>query len=192
MLNITKINAKMEKNKIKIDQYVNYTNGLMEEDRLSKYFGIVDYYEGACLAVNGQRKEVEDEALDIDEYIFWDESGMAYKATGELTKTVAFIDGRAQIVNAPKLTPISMLNHPMVDKEELRKRFDDLCAGLMWENREYFIVWDGEDKGFKININGMFKRISASIAGAMIMHEEVNEIIVRACHNYVTYKEKHK
>ena len=52
----------MEKNRIKIDQYVNYTNGLMEEDRLSKYFGIVDYYEGACLAVNGQRKEVEDEA----------------------------------------------------------------------------------------------------------------------------------
>ena len=80
----------------------------------------------------------------------------------------------------------------MVDKDELRTRFDDLCAGLMWENREYFIVWDGEDKGFKININGMFKRISASIAGAMIMHEEVNEIIVRACHNYVTYKEKHK
>ncbi len=99
-----------------IDDYIKFTDEMKEAGILDKDFHIIQYKDGCCLGVDGKSRAFEDGALDIRDYLFWNEGGFAHTLIPYRSIGVAPNDnGDFVIQKVPSLVPKPSLNHPYSD-----------------------------------------------------------------------------
>lgn len=69
--------------KINIDDYIAFTNKLIDANKLQRTFHIVEFVEGCCLAIDGSGDDVALELQRDTRVFFWDKFGHAYRLTSE-------------------------------------------------------------------------------------------------------------
>lgn len=69
--------------KINIDDYIAFTNRLIDANKLQRAFHIVEFVEGCCLAIDGDGDDVALELQRGTRVLFWDKFGQAYRLTSE-------------------------------------------------------------------------------------------------------------
>ncbi len=68
---------------IKIDDYIAFTDKLIDADKLQRAFHIVEFVEGCCLAIDGDGDDVALELQRDTRVFYWDEFGHAYRLSSE-------------------------------------------------------------------------------------------------------------
>ena len=69
--------------KINIDDYIAFTNKLIDANKLQRAFHIVEFVEGCCLAIDGDGDDVAIELQRDTRVLFWDKFGHAYRLSSE-------------------------------------------------------------------------------------------------------------
>lgn len=69
--------------KINIDDYIAFTNKLIDANKLQRAFHIVEFVEGCCLAIDGDGDDVDIELQRDTRVLFWDKFGHAYRLSSE-------------------------------------------------------------------------------------------------------------
>lgn len=69
--------------KIDIDDYIAFTNKLIDANKLQRAFHIVEFVEGSCLAIDGDGDDVAIELQRDTRVLFWDKFGHAYRLSSE-------------------------------------------------------------------------------------------------------------
>ena len=69
--------------KINIDDYIAFTNKLIDANKLQRAFHIVEFVEGCCLAIDGDGDDVVIELQRDTRVLFWDKFGHAYRLSSE-------------------------------------------------------------------------------------------------------------
>lgn len=69
--------------KIDIDDYIAFTNKLIDANKLQRAFHIVEFVEGCCLAIDGDGDDVAIELQRDTRVLFWDKFGHAYRLSSE-------------------------------------------------------------------------------------------------------------
>lgn len=69
--------------KINIDDYIAFTNKLIDANKLQTTFHIVEFVEGCCLAIDGSGDDVALELQRDTKVLFWDKFGHAYRLSSE-------------------------------------------------------------------------------------------------------------
>lgn len=69
--------------KINIDDYIAFTNKLIDANKLQRAFHIVEFVEGCCLAIDGDGDDVVIELQRDTRVLFWYKFGHAYRLSSE-------------------------------------------------------------------------------------------------------------
>lgn len=69
--------------KINIDDYIAFTNKLIDANKLQRAFHFVEFVEGCCLAIDGDGDDVAIELQRDTRVLFWDKFGHAYRLSSE-------------------------------------------------------------------------------------------------------------
>lgn len=69
--------------KIDIDDYIAFTNKLIDANKLQRTFHIVEFVEGCCLAIDGSGDDIAIELQRDTRVLFWDKFGHAYRLSSE-------------------------------------------------------------------------------------------------------------
>lgn len=69
--------------KIDIDDYIAFTNKLIDANKLQRAFHIVEFVDGCCLAIDGDGDDVAIELQRDTRVLFWDKFGHAYRLSSE-------------------------------------------------------------------------------------------------------------
>lgn len=69
--------------KIDIDDYIAFTNKLIDANKLQRAFHIVEFVEGCCLAIDGSGDDIAIELQRDTRVLFWDKFGHAYRLSSE-------------------------------------------------------------------------------------------------------------
>lgn len=137
------------KKMLTIDDYIKFTDDMIETGVLDKNFHIIQYKDGCCLGVNGKSREFEDNALDRDDYVFWDDGGFAHTLIPDHTFGVAFDDnGDLTIQHNPALVPAPALNYPYSDdvgKDIISYAFEEVIKMCSREDRTRFAFVSGKN-----------------------------------------------
>lgn len=174
-----------------IDDYVEFTDNLKETGQLSSDFHIIQYKDGCCLGVNGKSREFEDSALDMNDYIFWNEGGHAHKLINAESRSVVYNDNGDLVVQyAPALVPCPELNHPYSDevaKGLVEYTLDRLMNLFHREDRIWFAfiserhqegplaAWVGGDRSNLVSAFWSLIRKDKQIAG--LIHDAIEQVV---------------
>ncbi len=179
------------KKMLTIDDYVEFTDNLKETGQLSSDFHIIQYKDGCCLGVNGKSREFEDSALDMNDYIFWNEGGHAHKLINAESRSVVYNDNGDLVVQyAPALVPCSELNHPYSD--EVAKGLVEYTLGRLMslcdrEDRIWFAfiserhqegpltAWVGGNRSNLVSAFWSLIRKDKQIAG--LIHDAIEQVV---------------
>lgn len=179
--------------KINIDDYIAFTNRLIDANKLQRTFHIVEFVEGCCLAIDGSGDDVALELLRDTRVFFWDKFGHAYRLSSERPAqirpilNVDLLDNKSiGLSRSVGLIRVPSFDYPDVfssDEEDdaliyISRAIEECKAcgrqifGFMADNDEpnKIFSWCGGDKDFFIK----------AFAQLMIEREYLSEIILKA------------
>lgn len=171
------------KKMLTIDDYIKFTDDMIETGVLDKDFHIIQYKDGCCLGVNGKSREFEDNALDLDEYVFWNQGGFAHTLIPDHTIGVAFNDnGCLTIQHNPALVPAPALNHPYsgdAGKEVITYAFEEIIKICSCEDRTRFAFVSGKngDGPLEAWIGGKRSNLVSAFASLMRNDNKIAKLI---------------
>ncbi len=97
---------------ITIDEYIQFIDEMKEIKILSPEFRIIEYKDGCLLGVNGRTMLFDNTAINIKDYIFWNELGLAYQIQEDSSSDVVIKDGIVTIGDVLYKVPYPSMNHP--------------------------------------------------------------------------------
>lgn len=169
-----------------IDDYIKFTDEMKEAGVLDKDFHIIQYKDGCCLGVNGKSRAFEDGALDIRDYLFWNEGGFAHALIHYRSIGVAPNDnGDLVIQKVPALVPKPSLNHPYSDgfgSGAVEYALDELMKLCKSQNRTRFALVSDKNGEGPVNawIGGVRNDLISAFAGLMKKNDDFAQLIFEA------------
>lgn len=149
--------------KINIDDYIAFTNKLIDANKLQTTFHIVEFVEGCCLAIDGSGDDVALELQRDTRVFFWDKSGHAYRLTSE---------------RPAQIRPI--LNVDLLDNKSIGlSRSVDLIRVPCFDYPKSDFLSDDEDDDALVNVRRAIEACKAwgrPIFGFMADNNETNKL----------------
>lgn len=179
--------------KINIDDYIAFTNKLIDANKLQRAFHIVEFVEGCCLAIDGVGDDVAVELQRGTRVLFWDRSGHAYRLSSERLAqirpvlNVDLLDNKSIGLSRS----VGLIRLPSFDYPD-GVPSDDEDDALIYINRaiEECKAWGRQIFGFMADKNDTDKIFSwcggdkdffiKAFAQLMIEREYLSEIILQA------------
>lgn len=181
--------------KINIDDYIAFTNKLIDANKLQRAFHIVEFVEGCCLAVDGDGDDVAIELQRATRVLFWDKFGHAYRLSSERPAqirpilNVDLLDNKSvglswsvELIRVPNFDyPESVFPSDDEDDDALvnMRRAIEACKvwgrpifGFMADNSDTnkLLSWCGGDRAF----------ITKAFAKLMTQSDDFSKIILQA------------
>ncbi len=181
--------------KINIDDYIAFTNKLIDANKLQTTFHIVEFVEGCCLAIDGSGDDVALELQRDTKVLFWDKFGHAYRLSSERPAqirpilNVDLLDNKSVgLSRSVDLIRVPIFDYPESDFQSddegddalvnMRRAIEACKAwgrpifGFMADNNETnkLFSWCGGDKAF----------ITKAFAQLMTESDDFSKIILQA------------
>lgn len=176
-----------------IDDYIAFTNKLIDANKLQRSFHIVEFIEGCCLAIDGDGDDVALELQRGTRVLFWDKLGHAYRLSSECPAqirpilNVDLLDNKSIGLSRS----VGLIRVPSFDYPD-GVSSDDEDDALIYINRaiEECKAWGRQIFGFMADKNDTNKIFSwcggdkdffiKAFAQLMIEREYLSEIILKA------------
>lgn len=167
---------------ITIDEYIQFIEEMKEIGNLSPDFTIKQYCNGCLLGVNGKTNQFDDAACYIDDYIFWDELGYAYRLVENWSSDIEIGEDEVKILKVAKKVPYSKMNQPLSIKypdKFTEILFEDLIDRCKIENRLHLALISGRDEAGSINfwVGGKRSNIIRAFVSIMSKDKEIAKLI---------------
>lgn len=150
--------------KINIDDYIAFTNRLIDANKLQRAFHIVEFVEGCCLAIDGSGDDVALELQRDARVLFWDKFGHAYRLSTE---------------RPAQVRPI--LNVNMLDNKSIGLSWSvDLIRVPIFDYPESDFPSDDEDDDALVNMRRAIEACKAwgrPIFGFMADNKDTNKLL---------------
>lgn len=181
--------------KINIDDYIAFTNKLIDANKLQRTFHIVEFVDGCCLAIDGSGDDVALELQRDTRVFFWDKFGHAYRLSSERPAqirpilNVDLLDNKSiGLSRSVDLIRVPIFDYPESDFQSddegddalvnMRRAIEACKAwgrpifGFMADNNDTnkLLSWCGGDKAF----------ITKAFAKLMTESDDFSKIILQA------------
>lgn len=181
--------------KIDIDDYIAFTNKLIDANKLQRAFHIVEFVEGCCLAIDGDGDDVAIELQRDTRVLFWDKFGHAYRLSSERPGqirpilNVDLLDNKSVgLSRSVDLIRVPIFDYPESDFQSddegddalvnMRRAIEACKAwgrpifGFMADNKDTnkLLSWCGGDRAF----------ITKAFAQLMTQSDDFSKIILQA------------
>lgn len=181
--------------KINIDDYIAFTNKLIDANKLQRAFHFVEFVEGCCLAIDGDGDDVAIELQRDTRVLFWDKFGHAYRLSSERPAqirpilNVDLLDNKSVgLSRSVDLIRVPIFDYPESDFQsedegddalvnmrravEVCKAWGRPIFGFMADNNDTnkLLSWCGGDRAF----------ITKAFAQLMTNSDDFSKIILQA------------